>query len=567
MVISGFTGGLAGGAVVNIVIRAIDDFSKPMANAERSVANLEKATKGLRIAGAAVAVGMVASIKQAIEFESAFTGVRKTVDLTEQGFEDLQDRFETLSAKIPVSFVELSKIGELAGQLGVEGVDNLEKFTRTIADISRTTNLTSEAAATDFARIANIVKEPIENIDRMGSVTVELGNNLATTEQEITNFALRIAAAGNISGMATSDILAIGAAFSSVGVQAERGGTAVNKVLINMTESIVEGGEKLELFSKTAGLTTLEFKELFEKDAAGAFELFVKGLGTAGDDAFGILENLGLADQRLIQSFLALAGAGDLISDAFKRANTEWGVNTALTIEAEKRYDTLESKLMTLGNQVKLLGKEFGEELAPIILDDVIPTIKKLLDQFKESSDETKSLVVDLGLITVASAGLSFFSKKLALRFFLWAAGITLVDSLLNKLSTNIPGVFVGAMQLATTSIIGLMNTVLEAIDFTINKALDGIRALADIANVIPGVNIDIGKFTVGRVFTPKIDFSPKSIEEAFKAPITTQFKPGMGALEMGGQVINITIDNIYGQDPEEVSRALKEELSAKINI
>src|SRR5690606_4129005 len=100
---------------------------------------------------------------------SAFAGVRKTVDLSEQEFAELEGRFRDLATTTPTSFVELSRIGELAGQLGVSGVDNIEAFTKTIADIAVSTNLSSEAAATDFARIANILQEPIEKVANMGA--------------------------------------------------------------------------------------------------------------------------------------------------------------------------------------------------------------------------------------------------------------------------------------------------------------------------------------------------------------------------------------------------------------
>jgi hypothetical protein len=36
------------------------------------------------------------------------------------------------------------------------------------------------------------------NIDRLGATIVDLGNNFATTEADIVNFASRIAGAGNI---------------------------------------------------------------------------------------------------------------------------------------------------------------------------------------------------------------------------------------------------------------------------------------------------------------------------------------------------------------------------------
>lgn len=383
--------GLAGGASsVNIIINGVDNFSNTFGKASKglgmigSVATASVAALG--VASVALAGLGFASAKVGMDFESAFTGVRKTVNLTEGEFQNLRKSFKDMSEEIPTSFVELSKIGEIAGQLGVEGVDNISKFTRVIADISESTNLSAEAAATDFARIANIMNEPIQNVDKMGSAIVELGNNFAANEVEISNFAQRIAGAGNIAGLTTSDIFAIGTAFSAVGVKAEMGGTAVQKVLNAMTQSVATGDEKLKVFAETAGVSTEEFSEMFKEDAAGAFASFVNGLGESGDDAFGILEDLSLQNERVIRAFLSLANAGDLINRTLDVGTKGFEDNIALTEEAEKRYATLESIFSTIGNAFTNMGDSINTIMQPALLmltnritQDVLPALEPLI--------------------------------------------------------------------------------------------------------------------------------------------------------------------------------------------
>ena len=417
MVFGSFTSGLMGGASVNIVIRAVDQFSSSFSNANRQMGVMGKSAsilKGsfLALGVAAAAIGVI-SIKTAIDFESAFAGVKKTVDLTEEGFKDLENRFLTLSKTIPVSFVELAKIGELAGQLGVEGVDNIESFTRTIADISNTTNMTSEAAATDFARIANIMQLPIKRTNNMASAIVDLGNNFATTESEIAGFAQRIAGTAKIAGFTTADILAIGTAFSSVGVQAEAGGTATQKVMIKMTQSVATGNKQLAVFAKTAGLSANEFAKVFKEDASKAFEKFVVGLGEQGEEAFTTLEKLELQDQRLVKSFLSLANAGNLITDTFKTSDAAWKSNTALAEEAEKRYETTESKLKVLKGQMLDAANTIGQNL--------LPELDKLIDVFAKNSEGITNLATDVGKAFIQIIS-SITDGVVALDTFLWKA-------------------------------------------------------------------------------------------------------------------------------------------------
>ncbi|MGB1278451.1 MAG: phage tail tape measure protein [Vibrio cyclitrophicus] len=199
------------------------------------------------VAGALSAIGgfFRSGREDALAFESAFAGVKKTIDTSEEGFLLLNNQLEKLSLTIPVAFEELAKIAELGGQLGVSA-GGIAQFTETVAKIAATTNLTSEEASTAFAKIANVLDVPIGKIEEMANVVVDLGNNFATTEKDIVNFTQRIASGGAVAGVASTDLFAIATAFSSVGIQAEAGGTAVNKAFLKINEAVAKGGEDLE---------------------------------------------------------------------------------------------------------------------------------------------------------------------------------------------------------------------------------------------------------------------------------------------------------------------------------
>src|SRR5690606_32505681 len=151
-------------------------------------------------------------------FESSFAGIVKTVDdatdsmgnLTPVG-EALAQGMRDLAKEIPINVNELNRIGEAAGQLGIKS-ENIIGFTEVMAKLGVTTNLSSDQAATALARLANITGMPQTEFGRLGSTIVALGNSLATTEAEITEFGLRIAGAGKLAGLSEADILAIGGA-------------------------------------------------------------------------------------------------------------------------------------------------------------------------------------------------------------------------------------------------------------------------------------------------------------------------------------------------------------------
>lgn len=406
---------------VKIVITGEDRSKKALKAGEKNWKKFGKnisgfiggATKALAKLGAAAAIGIgaisVTSIKTAIEVESAFAGVIKTTEglVDEFGIlnkvgEDLRGEFRGLARDIPTDLPELMQVGELGGQLGI-AKENLVSFTKTVAALGEATNLTREQAATAFAQISNIMGTSQEDFDRMGSSVVELGNNFATTESDIVNFAQRIAATGKIAGLTEADVFGIAAAFSSVGIQAEAGGTAVQKVLTEMTRAVADGGKSLDNFAKVSGISADEFKRAFEEDAAGAFTSFVEGLGEQGDEAFKTLAGLELMDQRLIRAFLSLAGAGDLLSETIASSNEAWGENTALAKEAEARYRTFASQLDIAKNIIKDVALSIGDALLPFLRDMLVavgPVIKEFAEKLPELL-ETKVIPAIQGVIGV----------------------------------------------------------------------------------------------------------------------------------------------------------------------
>jgi TP901 family phage tail tape measure protein len=310
-----------------------------------------------------------------VSFESAFAGVRKTVEASEAEFAALSDELRQLAKEIPVSVEGLAGIAESAGQLGVAKEDIID-FTETVAAIAVTTNLTEQEAATAFARLANVLQIPIEEIDNLASATVELGNNFATTEKEIVEFATRIAPAGAALNLTGEELLGIGAAFTSVGIKAEAGGTAVQKVLFKINDAVNKGGKELQGFADTAGVSAGEFAELFGAEPVKALDKFVQGLEKAGPQGQAVLAELTGGSERVTAAFLAAAGSGDLFTKAIETSSLAFEENTALADEANKRYETTESQLQLQAarwNDLKIRLGDFLKEAA-------LPTLQFFVD-------------------------------------------------------------------------------------------------------------------------------------------------------------------------------------------
>lgn len=259
-----------------------------------------------------------AAAKSAIDFESAFAGVRKTVNATEEEYSELEESIIEMSNRMPQSASDIASVMEIAGQLGIRGRDSLLSFTETMIRLGDSTNLSSEEAATAIARIMNIMGTSTEDVGRFGSVIVDLGNNFATTESEITEMANRLAAGGKLAGLTEPQILALAAAMSSVGIDAEAGGTAMTQTFNAIEKAVADGGGQLQKFADIAGMSSEEFAAAWESNPITAIQAFIQGLGELeeqGGSAVLALDALGLSGIRQSDMLKSLSQSGDLLTD------------------------------------------------------------------------------------------------------------------------------------------------------------------------------------------------------------------------------------------------------------
>ncbi|WP_337970018.1 phage tail tape measure protein [Virgibacillus salexigens] len=371
---------------------------------------------------APIVAGGVAIFKAASDFESAFAGVEKTVDGTEQQMQGLRESIRDMAKEIPASTTEIAAVAEAAGQLGIK-TESIEEFTRTMINLGEATNMTSDQAATEFARFANIVGMSQDDFDKLGSTVVALGNNLATTETEISSMAMRLAGAGKQVGLSEADIMSFAAALSSVGIEAEAGGSAFSKVMVEMQLAAEQGGDGLKNFADVAGMSASDFKKAYQEDATKAITAFIEGLSTAEDrglSAIGILDEMGIKEVRLRDTLLRAAGASDVFSESLEIGSKAWEENTALTEEAEKRYATTESQMKILWNRIKDIGITLGEALVPAVMDAIDaaePLIQKIesgAEAFADMDEQQQQtilkmigLVAAIGPASVALGGIT----------------------------------------------------------------------------------------------------------------------------------------------------------------
>ena len=480
----------------------IDDLKKKQGEAaDKAMTFGDKAGQAFnQVHEAIVAAGIAVALKEiyeyfascaqaSMDFESAITGVAKTTDLTDEELAAMSDSIKALSTEIPATTEEIAAVAEAAGQLGIQK-DVLLDFTEIMTMLGTATNMTADEAATALARFANITGMATDNYGRLGSVIVDLGNNFATTESEIVAMGTRLASAGKLAGLTEPEIMALAAAMSSVGIEAEAGGTAMTQTLNAIEKAVAKGGDDLEEFARIAGMSSEEFSTAWKNDAMSALTSFIGGLGKLdeqGESTVLVLEDLGLTGIRQSNMLKSLGLAADQMTSAVNTANTAWQQNTALTNEANKRYATAQSRLTMMQNAYNNLKVAIGDAYTPALSEaygigtKVLNGITAFIQKNPALVNAITAFVGVIGAVVAALAAYAVAAKVAAAASAILTAAIPGVNVIMG-VTAAVAAITAGVVALATAASNEAVPSVKELTEAArgMREAMDDAKATYD---------------------------------------------------------------------------------------
>ena len=365
----------------------------------------------------ALMMGGMYMVQAADDVDAAYRNMRKTVQGTEEDFEDLRAEAMAFASTHVTSTDQMLEIEAIGGQLGI-AVENLDEFGETVANLDIATNMNTEDIAADLGKMGSVLGMTADQYDNFGDALVRLGNNFPAFESDIMTITTRFMGIGKVVGMSAPEMLAWATAATATGQKAEAAGSSMQRFISYMENAVVGGGEDLETFARVAGMSADEFARLFDESASDAMYAFVYGLGEmqkSGESVNQVLGELGINNVRdkqllegLAQQMANSAGETNLLSDALRASNDawsglsdEWGQAGDAAREADKKAEGFSGQLQILKNNGQILGVQLAEGLAPILqrINEYVQTLTAL---FSALSPHTKSLIVGFAGLTAA---------------------------------------------------------------------------------------------------------------------------------------------------------------------
>ncbi len=344
------------------------------------------------VAGGAAATGLALAAKNAIDFQDAFAGVKKTIEASPAELDALNESLRKLSTRIPVKYTDLAAIAQEAGALGVP-TKEVANFTEVVSRLSAATvGLTVDAAAEAFGKLGNVLQLHGPDYEKMGSSLVALGNAGASSEGDIIEVAKRFGAAGATAKLSAAQVLGFASAIASMGVEPEAAGSSLSRLFNNITKYIGTGNKKIKGFADVTGQSVKQFSDFFAKDASGAVQLFLKDLSKLDRfKASAKLKEAGIINVRDINAVLLLSRGYKELGRQVSLSEEAYAKNTALAEVSAKRFDTLKARLAELKNAAVLASVTLAEGFLPA-LDRSVQKLGEFL-----ALDTTKSGLKGIG--------------------------------------------------------------------------------------------------------------------------------------------------------------------------
>jgi len=395
-------------ARVKAVDAAIKNYSKNIGNYQDAFKGLNGTLRDLMSTfGIATGLALFGQIVKDIfsvikDFDRQLIAVGKTTNISGEDLKQFGREVVELGDRLNGVTVEgLIKSAEVAGQLGVTGTANILKFSEAIEKLKLTSDIISDEQVGQFAKFIEVSSDSFENADRLASVITQLGNSFATTEKEVLANATEIQKGVAVYNTSAQGVLALGAATSSLGSEAEVSASSIQKTFGVINKSIATG-KNLEKVLELTNLTQKELSKQFNKDATGVFVKFIKGLNSAkkeGQNLAVVLGELGLDEVRSFKTIGSLAANYDLLASAMEQAKKEYIDNIALNKEVEAASESLSSILSDIKDRWEAYILSADDANSGSLT--LAKTLKFVRDNFKEIID----FIVKFGTVLLTYLG------------------------------------------------------------------------------------------------------------------------------------------------------------------
>lgn len=330
------------------------------------------------------------------KLSDSLSDIEKSTGLSARAVKELNSELgkidtRTKTADLREIAVGLGQIGEAANKANVAAIDRIvvalgDEFGGGAREITTTLsvlrNNLSDIKSGDYATDVTLIGNALNTLGAEGLATAPV----------VTDIANRIAGIGRTFGLTSGQILGIAATFQELGIETERGSTAITKLFQKI-------GAEPGKFAKVAGISTKEFKRLINEDMLGAFQAVAEGAKKAGANNITfskILKELDADGSGAGEVLSKLGANNELLAKKVTTATTALRNQNSITDEFAKKNTNLAAELEKLSKKINSwFANSFLTDFFTSVIkgaNGALPAVKSFTEQVNEQASSVMNL-------------------------------------------------------------------------------------------------------------------------------------------------------------------------------
>lgn len=400
-------------AHINDLTQRRSDILDAQARKQKAQAAFDSAKSnlaGTAMKTAVLAAPLVGATKAAMEFESEMAEIRKVVDFdTPEQFKQMGQDILDLSTKMPMAASGIAKIVAAGGQAGIAKEDLLE-FAQDAVKMGVAFDLTADQAGDMMAKWRSAFDLNQDGVVALADKINYLGNTTAASAPLISDVVTRIGPLGEIGGVASGEIAALGATMIQTGTKSDVAATGIKNLILGM--SIGEKATKSQAAAfQQLGFDAADMAKRMQTDAKGAIlDVFHAIQALPKDQQAGVLKDL--FGEESIGAISPLLSKLNLLEDNFNKVSDAAKYGGSVDAEYAARCETTANQMYLFKNSMTAVAIEIGSALLPAI-NSILRSIVPVVVAFANWAKEHQVLIQTIVALAASFAGVLLAARTL----------------------------------------------------------------------------------------------------------------------------------------------------------
>ena len=385
--------------------------------------------------GGAIAAPFIAGVKAAMEFESRMADVKKVVDYDSPAqFKQMGKDVLELSTRLPMAAEGIAQIVAAGGQAGIPRAE-LMGFASDAVKMGVAFDQTAEESGKMMATWRTAFRMGQADVVTLADKINYLGNTGPASTKQISAIVTQIGPLGEVAGMASGQIAAMGATLAGVGIAEEVASTGMKNFMLTLTSGAAATKKQQETF-RALRLDSRAVAKGMQQDAQGTIMRVLTAVSQVekSQQASVLTQLFGKESIGAIAPMLTNL---ELLRENFGKVGDATKYAGSMNKEYAARAETTENNLQLLKSRVTQLGITVGSVLLPPFnqfMDVVGPLIGKVVEFADAHPGLIKGImgaVVAFGAMRMGILGVSLALKLMSLNPIMLAiTGIALAAGL-----------------------------------------------------------------------------------------------------------------------------------------